>query len=280
MSKLAPRGVVDMAGIEPVGGGTQQTEAKSTRAPAPDPKEKLAFQALLYEAQRRMLSAWTEDAPGSQAPFNLFSEYRLIMNQALDRETPPRTAPSITNPKIAAQLYEVEASRSLLNAVESTQAAGFTSLPALAMTLGAAQNIPGSLFQNLIHAESGFDPNALGAGGAMGLGQLKPDTARDLGLRVGADREPGSVWHPESNLKATAEQLKSFYDLFVDRGVDAGEAWNFASGAYKAGVGPIDRALGQLGSARGTTWDELARTLSRIDGPLAQEIGDYVNRLR
>ncbi len=270
-----------MAGIEPVGGdGLQKTEAKRTGNPTPGPKEKLAFQALLYEAQRRMLSAWTEGAPGSQAPFNLYSEYRLIMNQALDRKDPAQTAPSITNPKIAAKFYEVEASRSLLGALESTQAGNFSSLPALAGMIGASQNIPGSFFQNLIRAESGFDPDKLGANGAMGLGQLQPQDARDLGLRVGDDRKAGSVWHPESNLKASARQLKSFYEFFIDRGIDAGEAWNFAGGAYKAGVGPIDRALGLIGNARGTTWGELARTLARIDGPQAQQIADYVNRLR
>ncbi len=269
-----------MAEIEPVQGGRPTTDAKRTDANAPGPQEKLAFQALLYEAQRRMLSAWSEGAPGNQAPFNLYSEYRLIMNQALDRKTPAKNVPAITSPKLAAKFYEIEARRGLLDAVESTQAAGFSSLPALARTIGASQNVPTGLFDNLIRAESGYDPDRLGANGAMGLGQLLPDTARDLGLRVQTDREPGSVWHPESNLKAAARQLRSFYELFVDRGVDASEAWNFAGGAYKAGTGPIDRALGLLGTTQGATWDELARTLARIDGPQAQKIADYVNRLR
>lgn len=66
------------------------------------------------------------------------------------------------------------------------------------------------LFVELIRAESGFNPRALSPKGAQGLGQLMPDTARELGVR--------DPWDPEQNLDGAARyftaQLERFGNVY------------------------------------------------------------------
>ena len=65
------------------------------------------------------------------------------------------------------------------------------------------------VFEALIHQESNFDPSVVSPKGAVGLGQLMPDTANDLGVK---DR-----FDPETNLNGSAkyftQQLEQFGSL-------------------------------------------------------------------
>ena len=62
------------------------------------------------------------------------------------------------------------------------------------------------LFVELIRAESGFNPRALSPKGAQGLGQLMPDTARELGVR--------DPWDPEQNLDGAARYFSAQLERF------------------------------------------------------------------
>jgi hypothetical protein len=75
-----------------------------------------------------------------------------------------------------------------------------------------------SLFQAMIEAESGYNPTAISAKGAFGLGQLMPATARDLGVN------PREI---SQNLDGAARYLLAQLDEFG--GVD------LALAAYNAG---------------------------------------------
>ena len=79
------------------------------------------------------------------------------------------------------------------------------------------------VFEALIEAESGFDPNAVSDKGAMGLGQLMPDTAKDLNVSKPFD--------PHQNLIGSAQyltrQLLEFGSL------------ELALAAYNAGPGRV-----------------------------------------
>ena len=55
------------------------------------------------------------------------------------------------------------------------------------------------VFEALIHAESGFDPNAVSEKGAIGLGQLLPGTAQDMKVKDPFD--------PHQNLIGSAKYL-------------------------------------------------------------------------
>jgi len=79
------------------------------------------------------------------------------------------------------------------------------------------------VFEALIEAESGFDPNAVSDKGAMGLGQLMPDTAHELNV--------SDPFDPHQNLIGSAQyltrQLLEFGSL------------DLALAAYNAGPGRV-----------------------------------------
>lgn len=85
------------------------------------------------------------------------------------------------------------------------------------------------------YQESGFDPNAVSWMGAMGLMQLMPATAKDMG--VSSDK----VFDPESNIRGAARlisQLNTHYASIADEN----ERINFILAAYNAGPGHVDDA--------------------------------------
>lgn len=75
------------------------------------------------------------------------------------------------------------------------------------------------VFVELVRAESAFNPRALSPKGAQGLGQLMPDTARDLGVR--------NAWDPAQNLDGAARYFSAQLERFGDV--------SLALAAYNAG---------------------------------------------
>jgi soluble lytic murein transglycosylase-like protein len=62
----------------------------------------------------------------------------------------------------------------------------------------AGQNgVPVALARAVIGVESGYRPNAKGSAGEVGLMQIKPATARDMGYRGSAS----GLFHPETNIR-------------------------------------------------------------------------------
>ncbi|MBI4382862.1 MAG: transglycosylase SLT domain-containing protein [Nitrospinae bacterium] len=157
-----------------------------------------------------------------------------------------------------------------------------TPIRQLIAEIAGKYGIPEPWFAKLVRQESGLDPSAESPKGAMGLGQLMPATARELGLRVGSprDRGEGSVWHPASNLDASARYLRQLYDLYANKGIDVNEAWSFAAGAYNAGMGNIQKALDKLESGRPPAWEDVAAVLPQVTGTASRETLRYVDNLR
>jgi hypothetical protein len=265
--------------------GYERIGRKASQGGGPDGRDASSFRSILLEAQMQRLSVWSQLGQDSPEPVNLFNEYRIILDQARQQSNPGNNSSAHSsqqlNPNLIARQYEVESTRVFLDAGnQSTQSPQNLSLPDLAGLAGGIRGIPASQFQQLIQNESGFDPNAIGPDGGLGLGQLLPDTAKALGLRTGVDREEGSVWHPASNLDATARRLRSFQDQFVERGASNIEAWRFATGAFNTGSGNILQALDLLEGTTRPEWDHVANELPRITGASAKATIDYVNRLK
>lgn len=99
--------------------------------------------------------------------------------------------------------------------------------PFLDMARSAAErhNIPQDLFLRLVQQESGWRSDAMSHAGAIGLAQLMPDTARELGVT--------DAWDPYQNLNGGARYLQEQYQEF--------QSWRLALAAYNAGPAAVRR---------------------------------------
>jgi hypothetical protein len=93
------------------------------------------------------------------------------------------------------------------------------------LTASRSHGVPAALVKAVIAAESAFDPGALSPKGAMGLMQLMPGTASDLGVD-----EP---FHDEDNVHGGTRYLRMMYDRYGD--------WLRTLAAYNAGPEAVDR---------------------------------------
>lgn len=91
-------------------------------------------------------------------------------------------------------------------------------------TAASAHGVDPALVRAVIHAESGFDPDALSKRGAIGLMQLMPDTAREMGVDP---RSPTQNIH--GGVAYLAQMIKRFGDI------------RLATAAYNAGPGAVSR---------------------------------------
>lgn len=85
--------------------------------------------------------------------------------------------------------------------------------------------VPKTWVRAVIHAESGFDPDAVSSAGALGLMQLMPDTYAEMRSLHDLGADP---FLPRDNILAGAAYLRHLHDRFGSSGV---------LGAYNAGPG-------------------------------------------
>jgi hypothetical protein len=76
---------------------------------------------------------------------------------------------------------------------------------ATATQMAERYGLPANVLLSLLHRESGFNPTAVSSRGALGIGQLMPGTARDLGV------DPND---PIQNIEGSARYLRQQLDRF------------------------------------------------------------------
>lgn len=89
----------------------------------------------------------------------------------------------------------------------------------------------------LVRVESVFDPDAIGAGGATGLVQMMPGTARSLDPDVDTRRE---LIEPRTNMRLGFGYLRDMIERYEEHGDDAVRLGVLA---YNRGEVAVDRAL-------------------------------------
>jgi len=92
----------------------------------------------------------------------------------------------------------------------------------------ADAGVPPAIVKAVIHAESAFDSNAVSRAGAMGLMQLMPATARELGVL--------DPFRAEQNVLGGARYLRHLHDRYG--------SWTHTLAAYNAGPTAVDRHQG------------------------------------
>lgn len=118
------------------------------------------------------------------------------------------------------------------------------------------------LLGSQMYQESRFEPRARSWAGAMGLLQIMPGTARDLGL--------DDPYNPEANVEAAVRYLKWLEDNYWEERIeDPEERIKFILASYNAGAGHVMDAQ-RLTEAEGgdpTIWDDVAYWLLRKSEP-------------
>ena len=94
----------------------------------------------------------------------------------------------------------------------------------MARAAARKHGVPEDLFLRLVNQESRFNPKAKSHKGAIGLAQLMPGTAKQLGV------DPHD---PKQNLEGGARYLKQQFKTFG--------SWRLALAAYNAGPGTVKK---------------------------------------
>lgn len=225
--------IAPLSGLESVGSPPRPPEPVDgpQAAPAVAAAERVRqLQALLAEVERRQTG-------GVGGVSNNFAS-ALDAAQAV---APGSVAPAAANPSVAA------AAGGPYSAVASTASA----YAPLIERAAARYGLEPSLLSGLIQQESGFDPSARSAAGALGLTQLMPSTAASLGVTEPLD--------PAQSIEGGARYLSQLLAQFGGNAVDALAAYNAGPSAVRqyGGVPPypetqqyITKVLGYAASFR------------------------------
>jgi soluble lytic murein transglycosylase-like protein len=181
-----------------------------------------------------------------------------------------------TEPKDpSAQVYLVPKSRAVLATRPVAAPRRAEAYEDLIIHHSAEQNISADLVRAVIQVESAFNPLARSVKGAMGLMQLMPGTARDLGVT--------NAYDPAQNIRGGVTYLKQLLTRFQSNVELALAAYNAGPGAVeKYGAVPpyretrdyVHKIRGKTGEAPAVPATRVYRIVETVDG---KEVTRYSN---
>ena len=125
-----------------------------------------------------------------------------------------------------AAVYEVPGAPAYRTTTPSAPPSRRNRFEPLVQEHASRQSLRPELVRAVIQVESGFNPQARSVKGAMGLMQLMPGTARELGVR--------DAYDPAENIRGGTIYLRQLLDQY-----DGNE--ELALAAYNAGAGAVNR---------------------------------------
>jgi hypothetical protein len=162
------------------------------------------------------------------------------LDEAAPRAPAVESLACIAHPSIARWEHRLRGHRPTRQETREGLARGARYLPNMRGILTDAGVPPSLAFLPLV--ESSFYPQARGRLDEVGLWQLRPETARRYGLRVGGAHD--DRLDPARSTRAAARYLHFLHRRYGD--------WPLALAAYNAGEHRVDRALAR--SPHATFW--------------------------
>jgi soluble lytic murein transglycosylase-like protein len=124
------------------------------------------------------------------------------------------------------QIYEVPGSPAYVTTTKPVEPTARERFDDIVVEHASRHALRADLVRAVIQVESGYNPWARSAKGAMGLMQLMPATARDLGVR--------DAYDPAENIRGGTAYLRQLLDKYSGNE-------ELALAAYNAGSGAVDR---------------------------------------
>jgi len=149
----------------------------------------------------------------------------------------PRTPIAIQPPRYLERAVEKKDSAALLLEAMADRYHITSAMARMVRDAAVEVGLDPELGFRLVRVESVFDPGAVGAGGAAGLVQMMPGTARTLDARVDTRRE---LMDPRTNMRLGFGYLRDMIERYQSHGADAVRLGVIA---YNRGEVAVDRAL-------------------------------------